>query len=77
MKVEKNITIDGRIVNKVFKKDCQTVYQAEMMLDDSDVTLFFVDNRTGDVIFKLVVDASYNQGLGFISSVEFEEVSVM
>ena len=74
MKVEKNITIDGRIVNEVFKKDCQTVYQAEYMLDDSDVTLFFVDNRTGDVIFKLVVDASYSQGLGYISSVEFDEI---
>lgn len=74
MKVEKSFTINGEIVNEVFKKDFQTVYQTQPILDDSSVTLFFVNNKTGEVMFKLVVDADCNQNFGFIDKVEFTEI---
>lgn len=74
MKVEKSFTINGEIVNEVFKKDFQTVYQTNVTLDDSFVTLFFVNNKTGEVMFKLVVDADCNQNFGFVDKVEFTEI---
>lgn len=74
MKVEKSFTINGEIVNEVFKKDFQTVYQTQPILDDSRITLFFVNNKTGEVMFKLVVDADCNQNFGFIDKVEFTEI---
>lgn len=74
MKVEKSFTIDGEIVDEVFKKDFQTVYQTNTVSDDSHITLFFVNNKTGEVMFKLVVDADCNQNFGFIDKVEFTEI---
>lgn len=74
MKVEKSFTINGEIVNEFFKKDFQTVYQTNVTLDDSFVTLFFVNNKTGEVMFKLVVDADCNQNFGFVDKVEFTEI---
>lgn len=74
MKVEKSFTINGEIVDEVFKKDFQTVYQTQIGSDDSHITLFFVNNKTGEVMFKLVVDADCNQNFGFIGAVEFTEI---
>lgn len=74
MKVEKSFTIDGEVVDEVFKKDFQTVYQTQIGSNDSHITLFFVNNKTGEVMFKLVVDADCNQNFGFIGAVEFIEI---
>lgn len=74
MKVEKSFTIDGEVVYEVFKKDSQTVYQTQIMSNDSRLTLFFVNNKTGEVMFKLVVDADCNQNFGLICAVEFTEI---
>lgn len=74
MKVEKSFTIGGELVDEVFKKDFQTVYQTHTTSDDSRITLFFVNNKTGEVMFKLVVDADCNQNFGFINAVEFTEI---
>lgn len=74
MKVEKSFTIDGEIVNEVFKKDFQTIYRTQETSNDSHITLFFVNNKTSEVMFKLFVDADCNQNFGFIGEVQFTEI---
>lgn len=74
MKLQTSFIIDGNIVNEVFKKGSQTVYQTEETSCDSSVTLYFVNNQTNEVQFKLFVDAECNQNFGFIGRVQFTGV---
>lgn len=74
MKLQTSFIIDGNIVNEVFKKGNQTIYQTEEVSCSSSVTLYFVDNQTNEVQFKLVVDADCDQNFGFIGRVQFTGV---
>lgn len=74
MKVQTSFIIEGNIVDEVFKKGSQTVYQTEEKSDDSSITLYFVNNQTNEVQFKLFVEADCNQNFGFIGRVDFTGV---
>lgn len=70
MKVEKSFSIDGKIVEKEFQKgDISAYFYFE---DDSEMTIFFVNNKTELVLFKQTITADCNQNFGVISSVNFE-----
>ena len=70
MKVEKSFSIDGKTVEKEFQKgDISAYFYFE---DDSEMTIFFVNNKTELVLFKQTITAVCNQNFGVISGVNFE-----
>lgn len=73
MKLEKVITIEGKVVSKSFKKGSLVVYESEVDSDDV-VIIYFVDEKTEEVLFKQTVTAECNQNYGFINNVVFENV---
>ena len=75
MKVEKSFTINGEIVQEVFKKGTATVYQTEEKHDDSGVTMYFVNSQSNVIQFKLFVDADCNQNFGFVSKIDFTDIN--
>jgi len=70
MKVEKSFSIDGKIVEKEFQKGDISVYS--YYEDDSEMTIFFVNNKTELVLFKQTITADCNQNFGVIRGVNFE-----
>ena len=74
MKVEKSFTIDGELVQEVFKKGNTTVYQTEEKNGDSGATLYFVNSQSNVIQFKLFVDADCNQNFGFVSTIDFTDI---
>lgn len=74
MKVQTSFIIDGNVVDEVFKKGSQTVYQTEETSGKDSITLYFVNNQTNEVQFKLFVEAGCNQNFGFIDRVDFTGV---
>lgn len=70
MKIQNVITIDGKIVDKVFQKGDISVYEYDSYYDEK--IIFFVKNEI--VIFKQTIKADCSQNQGIISSVNFEGV---
>ena len=74
MKVEKSFTINGEVVQEVFRKGSTIVYQTEEKHNDSGATLYFANNGNNEVQFKLFVDADCNQNFGFIDKIDFTDI---
>lgn len=72
MKLEKAFTIDGNVVVKEFQKDDISIYSDG---DSCEMTLYFVNNKTEEVMFKQTIAADMGQGTGYISDMTFEGVS--
>lgn len=73
MKLEKAFMIDGKVVGESFQKGNISVY--ETCGDSTEITCYFVDNKTGDVLFKQDIYADMGQGTGYISNIHFEGVN--
>lgn len=73
MKVEKAFTINGNVVAEVFRKGDFTVYEYESGV--SDMTLYFVNNKTETVMFQQYIEADMGQGTGYISNILFQGVN--
>ena len=73
MKLEKSFTINGHIVTEVFRKGDFTVYEYESGV--SEMTLYFVNNKTETVMFQQYIEADEGQGTGYISNILFQGVN--
>ena len=71
MKVEKVLTIDGNIVQKEFQKGSISVYSYRSDRCDIEITLYFVNTQTEEVMFKQELSADCSQNTGFISRMNF------
>ncbi len=72
MKLEKAFTIDGKVVVKEFQKGDISIYSDG---DSCEMTLYFVNNKTEEVMFKQTIAADMGQGTGYISDMTFEGVN--
>lgn len=75
MKVETVLMIDGNQVEKVFQKGDILIYQYN--IDDSmtGAILFFVNNKTQEVMFKQKIIADCGQNVGYIDRIDFTGVN--
>lgn len=73
MKLEKAFTIDGKVVVKEFQKDDISIYSRGD--SDIEIVLYFVDNKTDEIMFKQTIAADMGQGTGYISDMTFEGVN--
>ncbi len=72
MKLEKAFTINGKVVVKEFQKGDISIYSDG---DSYEMTLYFVNNKTEEVMFKQTIAADMGQGTGYISDMTFEGVN--
>lgn len=72
MKLEKAFTIDGNVVVKEFQKDDISIYSRGD--SDIEIVLYFVNNKTDEIMFMQAVAADMHQGTGYISEIIFKEV---
>ncbi len=72
MKLEKAFTINGKVVVKEFQKGDISIYSDG---DPYEMTLYFVNNKTDEVMFKQTIAADMGQGTGYISDMTFEGVN--
>lgn len=72
MKLEKAFTIGGKVVVKEFQKDDISIYSDG---DSYEMTLYFVNNKTDEVMFKQTIAADMGQGTGYISDMTFEGIN--
>lgn len=72
MKLEKAFTIDGNVVVKFFQKGDISVYSSG---DSIEMIIYFVNNKTDEIMFKQTIAADMGQGTGYISEMNFEGVN--
>ena len=72
MKVQKELTIDGKIVNHIGSVKQFLFYQVEEDNQDASAEIFLVTKDT--VIGKISLEADCGQNQGYISSIDIEEI---
>ena len=75
MKVETVLMIDGSQVVLVFQKGDILIYQHNLDNHMTGVILFFVNNKTQDVMFKQEILADCGQNTGYIEIIDFTGVN--
>ena len=75
MKVETVLMIDGSQVEKVFEKGDILVYQHNLDNHMTGVILFFVNNKTQEVMFKQEILADCGQNTRYIDRIDFTGVN--
>lgn len=71
LSVETNVTIGGKIVEKIGEVGKLPVYRTQ---DDKDeATLFFVDPDDGSVLNEMKIYAEYHQCQGYVDNITIEE----
>ena len=72
LSVETNITIGGKVVERIGEVGNLPVYRTK---DDKDeATLFFVDPADGSVLSEMKIYANYHQCQGYVDNISIHEV---